>query len=129
MTLISQCRNERKSCIETYLRPWLIYNHIPAGPSSVKCTVLCCLSVFPDLLRFTAILLPCCKGQTQTNGKPYLFFASSTLSFCPFGWSIVSSFIHQPQGLFCVSVVLCFFLTLWLKFLMTLMSFPCCVAS
>lgn len=114
--------NWKKNCIETYLKPWLIYNHIPAGPSSVKCTVLCCLSVFPDLLRFTTILLPCCKGQTQTNGKPYLFFASSTLdtlSFCPFGWRYISALSLQSY----ISHRVCFLsvrcgiiLALWLKF-------------
>lgn len=69
------------------------------------CTVFSLLSVFVDLLRFTTILLPCCKGQKGTNGRPYLFFASSTpdlLSFCLFvqrRLTVVSSFVHIIPGL------------------------------
>lgn len=73
------------------------------------------LSVFPDLLWLTTILLPYCKGQTGSNGKPKMFFASllsDILSFCPFvlvgAISQLCLFIctYQPQ-VWSVSLVLC----------------------
>lgn len=73
------------------------------------CSVVFLLSVFPDLLRFTTILLPCCKGQTRTNGRPYLFFASSTpdiLSFCPFLQRYISALSLHLYTL-CQSSVFC----------------------